>query len=245
MRVTRLMWAVVLVGLTASPATFARSGSNPNSAQAAVPVDGRPDLFGSVALPVGRSRFSERWQRVFRHAAAPQLSRLVQPARSLGRAEQAQFVNASINRTIAYRFDTDASGDQWATVSETLGRGSGDCEDFVIAKMQALRALGVPAGNLYMTIGHDGSAGSVHALLLVRTDEGFRVLDNRTDRMIAPETYRDFHPILTFSGSRTWLHGYRPGAMPAAVRTMDLALNSRDLPLGDSAGSASPPRARR
>ena len=41
--------------------------------------------------------------------------------------------------------------DYWATPSEFLGTQKGDCEDFVIAKYFALRALGVPDERLYLT----------------------------------------------------------------------------------------------
>jgi predicted transglutaminase-like cysteine proteinase len=198
---------------------------------------GQPDVFGSVALPVRESRYWQRWNRVSRSAAAPQLTRLAQPARSLGRFQQAQLINAAMNRRISYRFDSDPSGDQWATAGETLARSAGDCEDIVIAKMHALMAAGVPANDLYMTVGHDAAAGSVHAVLLVRAQDRFWVLDNRTERLLAEEEFTDFHPILTFSGNRSWLHGYRRGTTPAAVRAMDMARSGRTLPLGNGPGS--------
>lgn len=182
---------------------------------------------------------SERWQRVARQTSSPQLLGLIQPARLLGRDQQVRIINASMNRHISYRFDTHPSGDQWATVNETLEKRAGDCEDIVVAKMQALRALGVPATDVYMTIGREGSSGAVHAILLVRMANRFWVLDNRVDRLVTQEDYRDFYPILTFSGGSTWVHGYRRGTMPAAVRAMSFALNGHNLPLGSNVRSAS------
>lgn len=204
-----------------------------------------PNVFGSIAVPVRHSAFSARWQRVVRETSTPQLAGFVQPARYLTRDQQVRFVNASMNRHIRYRFDTDASGDRWATANETLVKRAGDCEDIVVAKMQALRMLGVSLDDLFMTIGHEGSPASVHALLLVRVANRFWVLDNRTDRLIAQESYPDFYPILTFSGSRTWVHGYRRGKVPSAVRAMALTASSRSLPLGNTMRSASSPAAQR
>lgn len=204
-----------------------------------------PNVFGSVAMPLRHSRYDERWQRVLRQTSSRQLPALVQPVASLGRDQQVRFVNASMNRYISYRFDTDPSGDRWATANETLEKRAGDCEDIVIAKMQALRALGVPVSNLYMTIGYEGSNRSVHAVLLVREANRFWVLDNRSDRLVTQEEYKDFYPVLTFSGGSTWTHGYRWGTMPVAVAAMSRALNGRSLPLGNNVRSASWSGARR
>jgi hypothetical protein len=47
------------------------------------------------------------------------------------------------------------------------------------------------------------------------------VLDNRTDRLIPEQAYRGFYPILSFSAAgESWLHGYRRGQTPAAVKAM-------------------------
>lgn len=199
-----------------------------------------PNVFGSIALPVANSRYSARWARVLHDARPQSLRTLVSPARGHDRGQQASFVNASLNHRLSYRYDTHPSGDHWATASETLAKSAGDCEDFVITKMQALRSLGVPAEDLYMTIGTDAAVGAVHAVLLVRQGGRFWVLDNRRDRVIAQESYRDFYPILTFSRDRTWLHGYKRGTTPAAVRALDTARIARlgNLPIGNSRGSA-------
>jgi len=190
-------------------------------------------------MPLRHSRYDERWQRVLRQTSSPELSVLIRPAVSLGHDQQVRFINASMNRSISYRFDTDPSGDRWASVNETLAKKAGDCEDIVIAKLQALRALGFPVSNLYMTIGYEGSYRTVHAVLLVRSGDRFWVLDNRTDRLVPQEEYRDFYPVLTFSGSSTWTHGYSPGRMPKAVMAMSIAMNARNLPVGNTVYSAS------
>jgi len=153
--------------------------------------------------------------------------------------EQIRLVNASMNHRIRYRYDTDPSGDTWSTAGETLRRSTGDCEDYVIAKLQALKALGVAERDLFMTIGHDGYAGAVHAVLVVRADGRFLVLDNRTDRLIPEDQFRGFYPMITFGSGASWLHGYERGKTPAAVRAIDLAFRSNhELRLGSSSGSA-------
>lgn len=219
-------WAL----MSAVPATASPARSQPVS----------PNVFGSVALPVDHSRYSSRWLRVAERTRSPVLDSLVKPASGLDRPKKALFVNAALNQRLTYRFDTHPSGDHWASAAETLARSAGDCEDFVIAKMQALRALGVPTQDLYMTIGTDAASGAVHAVLLVRDGSGFWVLDNRSDRLFAQQAYRGFYPILTFSGNQTWLHGYRKGSTPPAVRALDAVriAQMQNLPVGSSRGSA-------
>lgn len=195
-----------------------------------------PNVFGSVAIPLAHSRYDTRWQRVLHQTRSPQLSVLVRQAALLGPDQKVRFVNSFLNRAIRYEFDTDRSGDQWATVTETMTRMAGDCEDIAIAKMQALRALGMPASDLYMTVGRDGASEAIHALLLVRMGNRFWVLDNRTDRLVAQDEFGDFRPILTFSGAGTWTHGYRLGRQPA--NSIMIALNKATLPIGITVRSA-------
>ena len=65
--------------------------------------------------------------------------------RELPEEEQLQRVNEFFNRRIRFAEDIEVWGqaDYWATPLETMGRGAGDCEDFVFAKYFALRELGV------------------------------------------------------------------------------------------------------
>ena len=238
-----LMFGLLLSAAISTSGEATVPKGRPSSALAA---DGRPNVFGSVALPLKHTRYDARWQRVLRSASRASLAPLIRPARALGPMDQLQYVNSSLNQRIRYRYDANASGDYWATASETLSKSSGDCEDFVIAKMQALRALGVAGDALYMTIGNDVAAGAVHAVLLVRTGSQFWVLDNRTNRLIPQQSYSDFYPILTFGSNSAWLHGYKRGQTPAAVKRLSLAFNgARELPLGNSKGSALPSRSLR
>lgn len=171
-----------------------------------------PDAFGSVALPLGPNRFSQRWRRAAADGS-PRLIEMISPARRMDRAGQARFVNAALNRRIAFRSDT---GDRWSTARETISRSAGDCEDYAIAKMQALRALGVPDNDLFLTIGQDLAVRQAHAVLLVRVGGHFWVLDNRHDRLIPDDQYRDFMPTLSLrADGKGWLHGFRRGASRA------------------------------
>ena len=182
--------------------------ATPVEAQSLSAVAG-PDAFGSVALSLRSNRFSQRWRRAASGGGPPRLIELISPARGMNRSGQARFVNAALNRQITFRPD---DGDRWSTASETMSREAGDCEDYAIAKMQALRELGVPIGDLFLTIGQDLAVRQAHAVLLVRVGRHFWVLDNRQDRLILDEKYRDFMPTLSLrADGKSWLHGFRRG----------------------------------
>lgn len=206
-----------------------------------------PHVFGTIALPLKSTRYDDRWRRALRSEAAPrELTMLVAAARRAPKIEQLRLVNASLNERIRYRHDSHPSGDHWSTARETLSRSAGDCEDYVIAKLQALKALGVPERDLFMTIGHGGSSSAVHAVLVARTGDRFFVLDNRTNELIPHEQYGGFYPMITFGARSSWLHGYARGKTPAAVRSINIALQSNGmLQPGNGAGSAGPRPIRR
>jgi len=94
-------------------------------------------------------------------------------------------VNAQVNRAIVARTDRDAFGlsDYWQTPLAD-GRGSGDCEDYVLEKIRALVAAGVPRSALNIALGLTPE-GEMHAVLLVSTAEGDFVLDNRSAAVTA------------------------------------------------------------
>jgi predicted transglutaminase-like cysteine proteinase len=90
-------------------------------------------------------------------------------------------VNRRVNAAVTPMTDLAQFGrvEVW-TLPES---GAGDCEDFALAKRAALIAAGVPRGALSIAVADDPIDGG-HAVLLVRTDRGDYVLDNRTDRIL-------------------------------------------------------------
>lgn len=188
----------------------------------------RPDVFGSSALDVNATPLDRQWRRVrpslAGEAAAP--ADFVRRFPPDDRKAQVEAVNQWINRNIAFGDDSRIHGtaDKWATLAETLERGAGDCEDFAIAKMQLLRSLGFPAGDLYLTVVRDLVRSADHALLLVRLDDRLLVLDNNTDRILESQDVGDYRPIVSFAAGGSWVHGYKremqhaDSAASAAVR---------------------------
>jgi len=60
----------------------------------------------------------------------------------------------------------------------------GDCEDYVLEKRRQLIRLGVPAGNLLITVVRQRN-GDGHAVLTMRTSLGDFVLDNLEPKILA------------------------------------------------------------
>jgi predicted transglutaminase-like cysteine proteinase len=172
-----------------------------------------PDVFGSVALRISHTALDARWSHV---ADAPPPSdprwrRAVRAARALPDHARLSLANSWLNHAIAFQSDTENYGvsDYWASARESLARGRGDCEDYAIAKMQLLREAGIPASDLYLVIARDLLRRADHALLLVRLDDGFWVLDSGTDEVLPAEAVADYRPLVTFSVGREWIHGFR------------------------------------
>ena len=167
-----------------------------------------PDLFGTKAIRVSSTRLDAKWRSVS-GAAASAPSSLIRVA-YVDRADQLKRINSWVNHAITFADDSKTYGvaDHWASASESLRRGRGDCEDFAIAKMQLLRAAGVPQRDLYLVIVKDLIRHADHAVLAVRTDDGFAILDSNTDKVLRADQVSDYRPIMTFNSEGSWIHGY-------------------------------------
>lgn len=146
-------------------------------AQPSAAVDFSNAAFVQVAaentsIPVGHLEFCQ---------ARPdecQPNAEISPAVTLTESNWQQLVaiNAQVNQTIIPVTDQELYQVEefWTYPSS----GYGDCEDFVLAKRQALLQAGWPASALLIAVVRQ-SDGSGHAVLMVRTDRGDLVLDNQ------------------------------------------------------------------
>lgn len=97
-----------------------------------------------------------------------------------GRA-RLETANRLMNGAIRYVNDAQQHGvpDRWTAPLASLAAGLGDCEDFAIAKYVALRDAGVAEDDMRMVLVRDTSIRLDHAVLAVRQDGEWLVLDNR------------------------------------------------------------------
>jgi predicted transglutaminase-like cysteine proteinase len=192
-------------------------------AVAAGVTSGKPDVFGSVALPVGSTRLSARWHRVEDAGLGGAPGRYAQSLRGLDQVERLEAVNRYVNRRVRFVDDDRQYGraDVWASAGDTLARGRGDCEDYAIAKYQMLRRAGIAPRDLYLVIVRDLVTRGDHAVLVVRAAGHMFVLDNGTERLLDSESMHDYRPILTFAAAGTWTHGYRIHSAPVTIASAE------------------------
>ena len=128
--------------------------------------------------------------------AALKLLDIVDAARSRGGRARLGEVNRAINLAIRPISDVAQHGqlDVWTPPLATLTRGAGDCEDYAIAKLVALRRAGLAADDLRIVVLHDTIHGEDHAVAAARLDGHWLMLDNRRMAMVEDADVRNFRP---------------------------------------------------
>jgi len=146
--------------------------------------------------------------------------------------QQLPAVNQFWNRAAVQSDDNVLWGqpDYWATPLETLGRGAGDCEDYVIGKYFSLLRLGVAEENLRMIyvrarMGGVGSTQSIAHMVLghytTPTAEPL-VLDSMVDAMLPSSQRRDLTPVFSFNAQGVYVAGAQPSPVDRITRWRDL-----------------------
>jgi len=154
-----------------------------------------------------------------------------------GEADMAKLrrVNDFFNRHIRFGEDQAIWGqsDYWATPIETLGRGAGDCEDFVIAKYFTLLLLKVPDDQLRLIYvqarmgGINSSITQAHMVLaFYPTPEADPlILDNLINDLQPASRRSDLFPVFSFNRQGIWqgVKGPRgPGGAASLSRWQEL-----------------------
>ncbi|MDA9424953.1 MULTISPECIES: transglutaminase-like cysteine peptidase [Bradyrhizobium] len=125
--------------------------------------------------------------------AALKLLAIVDQARARdGRARLGE-TNRAIN--LAIHAANDGSDDVWSSPLATFARGAGDCEDYAIAKLAALRLAGVPPEDLRILVVRDTRAAEEHAIAAARLDGHWLMLDNRRMAMVEDDAARSYQPL--------------------------------------------------
>ena len=148
------------------------------------------------------------------------------------RPEQLAIVNARVNAAVTYQSDIARHGaaDLWSSPLQTLGK-AGDCEDYAIAKYMILRELGWRAQDLAIILLRDRKAREDHAVLAARTATGWRLLDNRWNRIDDDNAVPHYRPVIAVNEAEQRLF-----AAPYA-ELADEADDEITLPAGDMLAS--------
>lgn len=126
--------------------------------------------------PVGHYEFCQRDPG---ECAQKSSGRPVELTRSLWAAMV--DINNTVNVMVEPKTDMEIWGREelWSYPEKV-----GDCEDYVLEKRRELMKLGVPAGNLLITVVRQPN-GDGHAVLTVNTTRGDYILDNLEPRVLA------------------------------------------------------------
>jgi len=91
------------------------------------------------------------------------------------------LINRAVNLAIAPMADEWQWGvdDHWSSPFETLQTRRGDCEDYAILKYAALREAGISGEDLKILILRNLSPNEDHAVVAVRLNGEWLILDNR------------------------------------------------------------------
>lgn len=113
--------------------------------------------------------------------------------------------NRRINKQIRYKSDEEVYGkdDKWAIAKEDDLEAYGDCDDYAVSKREAL-VKHIPP-NAMMLAYVRTEEDEPHAVLIVRTDKGDKILDNRFDRVKdLDETGYDFKYVTDPLDNTKW-----------------------------------------
>jgi predicted transglutaminase-like cysteine proteinase len=138
-------------------------------------------------------------------------------------------INRAINLAIRYQSDSAHHGapDVWASPLATLSSGRGDCEDFALAKYLALREAGISLADVRFVVVRDTRLEENHAVVTVRFDDRWLVLDNRRFVLLQDHEAANYAAVSIFGPDAET----RLAAQPA-----DGSATERDVPATGSAG---------
>lgn len=143
--------------------------------------------------------------------------RAIDEAGSLALDEQLQQLNRFWNLALQDAVDKQLWGteDYWATPVESLGKGAGDCEDYVIGKYFSLLAAGVSPAQLRFIyvrarVGGMGSTKSIAHMVLgyyaQPTDDPL-ILDNLLATIRSARQRPDLTPVFSFNAQGVYAGG--------------------------------------
>lgn len=184
---------------------------------------------GCVALAVGGPDF-DRTRNLARErygveaeARIASWIELIGSSGTMSEREKLLAVNTFFNGHVAFADDSAIWGqpDYWATPLETLGRGTGDCEDYSIGKYATLVLMGIPVERMRITYvraeaGLPGSGISQAHMVLAyyaQADAEPLILDNLLSEVRPASRRPDLYPVFGFNSEGLWLGS---AAVPAA-----------------------------
>jgi predicted transglutaminase-like cysteine proteinase len=212
---------------------------SPASAQSPIATAGSTP-FGMDTEPSAAPAVSQKWNhakaeiareldivaRCHDHGTCPADARKLidLSAAGAGRDSRAKIglINRAVDQAISPASDDAQWGvaDRWSAPFETLRSSRGDCEDYAIVKYLALLEAGIPRDDLKIVILKNAFPREDHAVVAVRVDEQWLILDNRTLTLVRDVDLTRATPefVLDQAGVRRFVSRGRNPASPIGLR---------------------------
>jgi predicted transglutaminase-like cysteine proteinase len=123
-------------------------------------------------------------------AAAQKFLDIVATGRARAGRARIGVINRAINLAIRPRRDA-----RWSPPLATFATGAGDCKDYAVAKYVALREAGVAADDVRLVIVRNLTVGEDHAVVSVRLDGAWTILDNRWQLLVEATKMQGVIPL--------------------------------------------------
>jgi predicted transglutaminase-like cysteine proteinase len=122
---------------------------------------------------------------------------IVNEAKNLEGRARIALVNERVNGKIRYRSDKEEAGveDTWNLALAAFSKNLGDCEDYALAKYAALHQAGTPDADLRLVLVRDNAVRQDHAVLAVRHQKQWLILDNRWNGLYEDKELKQFKPL--------------------------------------------------
>jgi predicted transglutaminase-like cysteine proteinase len=117
-----------------------------------------------------------------------------------GRVQTGRARIGVINRAVNLAIQPERDPAHWRAPLDTLSWGRGDCKDYAIAKYVALTAAGVAAQDVKLVIVRNLAAGEYHAVVVVRDEGSWIVLDNRWLTLVEDVAMPKVIPLFVLDG---------------------------------------------
>jgi len=138
-----------------------------------------------------------------------------------GEQKQGRNQIAHINRAanLAIRaLDSAHSENEWRSPLDILARGAGDCKHAAVLKYAALREAGIDENALRIVVVEVRSTHQQHAVVAVRTEGHWVLLDNHTSTLIESQAGFDYYdPLYALDQSGVRQFALSPDAGPGST----------------------------
>ncbi|WP_321275899.1 transglutaminase-like cysteine peptidase [Thiomicrorhabdus indica] len=162
-------------------------------------------FFAEVNRQYGSSavRNAQSWERMLQQAKAMP-----------DEVDKLKYVNRFFDEFLRYRIDQKNYGvkDYWAPLAETLARGTGDCEDYAIAKYITLRLAGIEDRKLRLIYVKAQMGGPRSPIFEAHMVLGYYatpnaeplILDSLVSLVQKASMRNDLKPVFSFNSQGLW-----------------------------------------